>query len=140
MPQNDLPQQIQKTLSGVPNKVVRIDDLSVFIEAFEKTEHFGMLDKMIVQAEMKKIFEKALHDKALYKGKDADGNKGLFIDSKFVVDNLIEIARCSDSKHSAALDKLVLKADNLIGEALTTAKDQSKAPITRIQSSNPLRL
>ncbi|MEZ0222971.1 MAG: hypothetical protein ACAH83_00330 [Alphaproteobacteria bacterium] len=140
MPENDLPQQVQKTLSGVPNKVVRIDDLSVFIEAFEKTEHFGMIDRMLVEAEMKKVFEKALHDKALYKGKDNDGNAGLFIDSKFVVDGLIEIAKCPDSKHSAALDKLVVRADNLIGEALVAAKDQSRAPITRIQSSNPFKL
>lgn len=140
MPENDLPQQVAKTLSGVPNKVVRLDDLSTFIEAFEKTEHFGMIDKMIVQAEMKKIFEKALHDKALYKGKDADGNAGLFVDSKFVVDGLIDIAKCPNSKHTAALDKLVLKADTAIGEALSTAKDQSRAPITRIQSSNLFKL
>lgn len=142
MPDDQQVATTQPALSGsfnqVSPKIIKLSDLQIQIDAFKKINDNGMLDKMLIDAELRAAGQKAM--KANGQGIYVDSNPGfwggsVYVDSRFVTDTVAEFLNnpALNPQQRAFLDKL----DDTIEQAVQACPDQT--PKLKAGAIKPLK-
>lgn len=118
--------QLSGSFNQVAPKIIKLSDLQIQIDAFEKINENGLLDRMFIETELRAAGQKALHSDGRNVYRDTNpgffgGN--LYVDSRFVTDTVQEMRNnpALTAQQRAYLDKV----DDTIEQAVQACPDQT---------------
>jgi hypothetical protein len=131
MPDDQQVATTQPALSGAFNqvspKIIKLSDLAIQIEAFKQINDNGMLDKLLIDAELRAAGQKAMKSdgKSIYVDSNTGwfGTPSVYVDSRFVTDTVAEFRNnpALTAQQRAFIDKL----DDTIEQAVQACPDQT---------------
>ena len=121
----------QPALSGSFNqaspKIIKLSDLQIQIDAFERINDNGVIDRMLIDAELRAAGQNALKSdgKSLYVDSNTGwfGTPSVYVDSRFVTDTVAEMR--NNPSLNPQLRAYLDKVDDTIEQAVQACPDQT---------------